>query len=151
MLVNNAKRSSNFAVPVWPRQTRNSSILRNGAFPLPWGSMDLTWLNLRVKATTFGAELCFSFLFQPQLDSSYKHTQKTHYVQNHTHTVKFESISHFLNGVNIPVGGDTQEEPERKADKALERPNKKKHLRINKWFYQTNPLVSPFPYLTTAL
>lgn len=38
--------------------------------------MHLTWLNLRVKATTFGAELCFSFLFQPQLDSSWKHTKE---------------------------------------------------------------------------
>ena len=32
----------------------------------------LTWLNLRVKATALGAELCFSFLFQPQLDNSCK-------------------------------------------------------------------------------
>lgn len=31
----------------------------------------ITWLNLRVKATALGAELCFSFLFQPQLESSY--------------------------------------------------------------------------------
>lgn len=30
----------------------------------------LTWLNLRVKATTFGARLCFSFLLHPQLASS---------------------------------------------------------------------------------
>lgn len=60
------------------------------------------------------------------------HTKNPLCAEPHTHTVKFESISHFLNGVNIPVGGDTQEEPERKADKALERPNKKKHLRINK-------------------
>lgn len=36
----------------------------------------LTWLNLRVKATTLGAELCFSFLFQPQLESSWKKTNK---------------------------------------------------------------------------
>lgn len=36
--------------------------------------MCLTWLNLRVNATTLGAELCFSFLFQPQLDSSWKQT-----------------------------------------------------------------------------
>lgn len=39
-----------------------------------WG---LTWLNLRVKATTFGAELCFSFLFQPQLESSCKQQMKS--------------------------------------------------------------------------
>lgn len=84
VLANNAKRSTNFAVPVWPRQTRNSSILRNGAFPLPWGSMKRTWLNLRVKATTFGAELCFSFLFQPQLDSSYKHTKNPLCAEPHT-------------------------------------------------------------------
>ena len=30
----------------------------------------LTWLNLRVKATTLGARLCFSFLLHPQLASS---------------------------------------------------------------------------------
>lgn len=49
--------------------------------------MRLTWLNLRVKATTFGAELCFSFLFQPQLDSSWKHRNNQwggHYPLNHS-------------------------------------------------------------------
>lgn len=30
----------------------------------------LTWLNLRVKATTLGARLCFSFLLHPQLANS---------------------------------------------------------------------------------
>lgn len=34
-----------------------------------WGWL-LTWLNLRVKATTLGARLCFSFLLHPQLASS---------------------------------------------------------------------------------
>lgn len=32
----------------------------------------LTWLNLRVKATTFGARLCFSFLLHPQLANSWE-------------------------------------------------------------------------------
>lgn len=35
-----------------------------------------TWLKRRVKATAFGAELCFSFLFQPQLESSWKKKKK---------------------------------------------------------------------------
>jgi len=39
-----------------------------------------TWLNLRVKATTLGAKLCFSFRFQPQLASSCEKKQKTNLV-----------------------------------------------------------------------
>lgn len=37
----------------------------------PSSREERTWLNLHVKATTLGARLCFSFLFHPQLASSW--------------------------------------------------------------------------------
>lgn len=62
------------------REIMQREAVLDGGVPLSWGvgvgvpaCVGRTWLNLRVKATTFGAELCFSFLFQPQLDSSWKH------------------------------------------------------------------------------
>ena len=68
-----------------------------GGFPLSWESIawvGLTWLNLRVKATTFGAELCFSFLFQPQLDSSCKHLGKL-MLCTEPHSTRLGSVGHF--------------------------------------------------------
>lgn len=79
-----------------------------------------TWLNLRVKATTFGEELCFSFLFQPQLDSSCKHLGKLMLCAEQ-HSGTLGSVSHFSKWSNIFPSGDTWEEPEGKADTVAER------------------------------
>lgn len=70
---------------------RGSSLLGGGGVTACVG---LTWLNLRVKATTFGAELCFSFLFQPQLDSSCKHLGGKLMLCAAARSVTFGSVSH---------------------------------------------------------
>lgn len=70
--------------------------------------MHLTWLNLRVKATTFGAELCFSFLFQPQLDSSWKHTNNQgNWYYALSHSTFLYTPAFLLNVFNSLVRGHT--------------------------------------------
>lgn len=54
---------------------------------------ECTWLNLHVKATTLGAKLCFSFLFHPQLASSW-HSEKDKALTNPTLTYFFCSQFH---------------------------------------------------------
>lgn len=99
----------------------NLKHFKRDCFPSPFGGdlrwywmwhrcklyMRLTWLNLRVKATTFGAELCFSFLFQPQLDSSWKHTWKLTLCTEPQHLLVCASISlNVLQSNQSALGGE---------------------------------------------
>lgn len=79
----------------------------------------LTWLNLRVKATTLGARLCFSFLLHPQLANSCETQSQQEFSQDAKPQGMCLDCGHG-SGLSSPWGGGAGSTGESAAGKNME-------------------------------